>query len=67
MLAHFYIARYSPACPTKYFTRLDEARTWLTAANTPADAARTPLKRYRHILMLWPRGLGTLKYAHLLL
>lgn len=42
VMVRFYMARHSPACPTRYFTCFDEARTWLAGVENHADAALTP-------------------------
>lgn len=41
IMVYFYIARHSAVCPTRYFTRFDEARSWLRAANAPVEGAKT--------------------------
>ena len=30
VIARFYTARHNPACPTRFFTSMDEAMKWLT-------------------------------------
>lgn len=37
VLASFYSARRNPACPTRYFTSVEEARIWLAACSQPKE------------------------------
>lgn len=41
MVVHFYLARHSPSCPTRYFTCFQQAMTWLAAADGTVDTAGT--------------------------
>lgn len=40
VIVDFYVARHSPACPTKFFTTTADARTWLGVGTGAAERER---------------------------